>query len=292
MRPVPLEQARPGMVLAADVAVGDRVLLRAGSSLTPWHLRRLEEVGVQTLYVREGGQATETQPQVQFRQRVLQHFRPGRHQAIVLAVGEEVLGSPGVSALLKHLRGADGALFDHSLAVCATTIVLASRVGLSMPELRPLALGAALHDVGKLVLPKPLWVKPGRLTEEEYRAIQRHTEAGYRLIQRAGLDPRSALVAYQHHERWDGTGYPRGIARERIHPFARIVGLVDVFEALRADRPYRPAWPFAEAVQYVQAQASHAFDPYFARAFLAYILEHRPPEVKVDDAAGTARTAR
>lgn len=291
MRPVSPEQVRPGMVLAADASVEGRVLLRAGTSLAPWHLRRLAELGVQTLYVQEGGQATETQAQAQFRQRVLQHFRPGRHQAIVLAVGEEVLGSPGVSALLERLRGADGALFDHSLAVCATTIVLASRVGLSMPQLRPLALGAALHDVGKLALPEPLWVKAGRLTEAEYRAIQRHTEAGYRLIQQAGLDLRSALVAYQHHERWDGTGYPRGIARGRIHPFARIVGIVDVFEALRADRPYRPAWPFAEAVQYVQAQAGRAFDPHFARAFLAYLLEHRPPEVKVDDAARAARTA-
>lgn len=301
MKRLPLGHGQPGMVLAADASVGHCLLPPAGSPLTPWHLRRLEELGVQPLDAREGPQAIPTQrprpdvtpARLQFRQRVLRDCPPGRCQATALATGEDVLGLPGVGALLERLRAVDDSLVDHSLAVCATAIALGSRMGLFTPELKALAVGALLHDVGKLALPQPLWVKPGRLTEEEYRAIQRHTEAGYRLIRQTGLDLRAALVAYQHHERWNGTGYPRGIARRRIHPFARIVGLVDVFEALRADRPYRPACPFAEAVRYVQEQAGQAFDPHVAHTFLAWLREQAgPPGTNPGDAAGTARAAR
>ncbi len=300
MRAISLQAAEPGLVLAADVWVDGRLLLRAGNRLTERQIERLGELGVRTLYVhqpmekgagepRRDEPAPETLPLTErtYRdaRRALEGFLErarrglvtdiGRLRAAVFAIVEDVLSNPDVLPHLERIRALEDYVFDHSIAVCAGSVFLGVHVGLSMPELRVVAMGAALHDVGHVALPEPVWLKPGQLTQSEYGLIQRHTQTGYEMIRRTGpCDLRCAHIAYQHHERWDGAGYPRGLARERIHLFARIVALVDVFEALTAPRPHRPAWDIHEAIRFVEAQSGKAFEPRLVRTFLARVAPY------------------
>ncbi|MFZ5902794.1 MAG: GAF domain-containing protein [Chloroflexota bacterium] len=156
----------------------------------------------------------------------------------------------------------------HTQRVTETTLRLAEVMGIGQQERVHVRRGALLHDIGKLGVPDAILLKPGALTEEEWVIMRRHPEYAYEMIQpieylRPALD-----IPYCHHEKWDGTGYPRGLAGERIPLAARIFAVVDVWDALRSDRPYRPAWPVEKVRAYIQEQAGKHFDPNVVGVFL------------------------
>ncbi|MEW6718352.1 MAG: HD-GYP domain-containing protein, partial [Chloroflexota bacterium] len=128
--------------------------------------------------------------------------------------------------------------------------------------------GALLHDMGKLGIPDTILLKPGPLTEKEWEIMHQHPVYAYELLApipylRPALD-----IPYCHHENWDGSGYPRKLKGEQIPLVARIFAVVDVWDALRSDRPYRKAWPEEKALAYIQEQAGKHFDPQVVEAFL------------------------
>lgn len=130
-----------------------------------------------------------------------------------------------------------------------------------------------LHDVGKLCIPDAILLKPSRLTPEEWRVMRSHPEQGARLIEQAGEGRREAIldmgrnIALYHHERWDGTGYPFGKAATEIPVEARLVGLVDAYEALTSDRAHRPAWDHDPAYAWIKSRSGTHFDPQLVDAF-------------------------
>ncbi len=127
-----------------------------------------------------------------------------------------------------------------------------------------------LHDIGKIAIPEPLLLKPGSLTPEEYGLIQSHTTKGAELLspaRKVAFDPLVYNVLLYHHERWDGRGYPRGLAGHEIPEEARIVGLADAYEAMTAPRPYREAKTPEEALREIQELSGHQFDPRLVEAF-------------------------
>ncbi|MDR7563073.1 MAG: HD domain-containing phosphohydrolase, partial [Armatimonadota bacterium] len=133
--------------------------------------------------------------------------------------------------------------------------------------------GALLHDIGKIAIPDHILLKPGPLTEEEWAMMRRHPEYARELLWpieslRAALD-----IPYCHHERWDGSGYPRGLAGEEIPLAARIFAAVDVYDALTSDRPYRKAWSHEQALDYLRNGAGREFDPRVVEAFLQVLEE-------------------
>ncbi len=131
-----------------------------------------------------------------------------------------------------------------------------------------------LHDIGKIAISERILRKPGALTENERRQMERHTDVGHELLAGSGNDllELAATVAWTHHERWDGTGYPRRLAGEAIPLAGRIVAVADVFDALTNDRSYRGAWSRADALAYLQLERGDAFDPAVVDAF-AHTLE-------------------
>ncbi len=173
----------------------------------------------------------------------------------------------------------------HTQRVTEITLQLGRAMGLDEESLLQMRRGALLHDIGKMGIPDGILLKPGPLTDEEWLIMQRHPQYAYELLApipflRAALD-----IPHYHHERWDGSGYPEGLRGNAIPLAARIFAVVDVWDALRSDRPYRAAWSEAETRAYVQDGAGTLFDPQVVAAFLALLPETRGAELPVNGLA-------
>jgi putative nucleotidyltransferase with HDIG domain len=159
----------------------------------------------------------------------------------------------------------------HAERVSTLSVRLAVALGFSGEALDNIRRGAFLHDIGKMAVPDSVLYKTGPLNPEEWVIMRRHPTEGYRVL--SGIEYlRPALdVVYNHHEKWDGSGYPRGLKGEEIPLSARIFAVVDVWDALTNNRPYRLAWPVAEARAYMKEQAGKYFDPRVTDMFLQII---------------------
>lgn len=160
----------------------------------------------------------------------------------------------------------------HTQRVTQTTLLLARELGIPEPELVHVRRGSLLHDIGKMGIPDRILLKPGPLTDEEWEVMRLHPVYAYQLLSpipylRPALD-----IPYAHHERWDGTGYPRGLAAEAIPAAARAFAVVDVWDALRSDRPYRPPWSEDRVRTHVRGLAGTHFDPRVVQVFLNEVL--------------------
>ena len=158
---------------------------------------------------------------------------------------------------------------EHTRRVGARAARLATVLGLGPAEVELIRQAAPLHDVGKLGVPDAVLLKPGPLDEAERRRMQTHTEIGRRILggSSSPVLRMAEQIAHTHHERWDGTGYPQGLAGEAIPLPGRIVAVADVFDALTHVRPYKPAWPADRAYAELCAQAGRQFDPAVVNAF-------------------------
>jgi len=179
---------------------------------------------------------------------------------------------------LVQLREFDQYTTAHSLNVSVLAMGLAERLGLAAGEVRALGVAGLLHDIGKTRIPLDILNKPGRLTESERAAMNRHTADGARLIlaSNKSLDL-AAVVAYEHHIMIDGGGYPRLHYRRRCHDASRLIHVCDVFDALRTRRPYRDAWPLDRTSAHLRERAGIEFDPRLVGPFLAMIDEAGAP---------------
>jgi HD-GYP domain-containing protein (c-di-GMP phosphodiesterase class II) len=147
--------------------------------------------------------------------------------------------------------------------------VIAHQIGLSAAEVRVIARAARLHDIGKIDVPGHLLLKAGRLTDDERAIMNRHPDLGVARIASLIDDPTILAVVGSHHERWDGSGYPRGLAGTQIPLAARIVAVADVYDALREARSYKPAWNHNSAMAYLLSASGTLFDPAVVAAFAA-----------------------
>lgn len=162
----------------------------------------------------------------------------------------------------------------HTQRVTEWTLRLARLMGLGQGDLVHLRRGALLHDIGKMGIPDRILLKPGPLTEEEWAIMRRHPVYAYEMLSPIAFLRPALDVPYCHHERWDGTGYPRGLKGEQIPFMARIFSTVDVWDALRSNRPYRAAWPIEQVRAYIRSLAGIHFDPQVVQAFLELEQAH------------------
>jgi len=183
-------------------------------------------------------------------------------------------------ALGLTLEARDFETHGHTQRVVRLAIELGRRLGLGAEALEALRQGAYLHDVGKISIPDAILLKPGRLSATERTLMQSHAPQGYALAWNIPTLPRGALdVIRSHHERWDGSGYPDRLAGEDIPLMARIFAVVDVYDALTSDRPYKRAWTREQALREIREQAGRQFDPNVVAVFLALpdALRNEPP---------------
>ena len=159
----------------------------------------------------------------------------------------------------------------HTKRVTELTLKLARRLGVSDSELIDVQRGAILHDIGKMGIPDNILLKPGPLTSEEWQIIRQHPRYAFELLSPISYLSSALDIPHYHHEKWDGTGYPKGLKENQIPLNARLFSIVDVYDALTSDRPYRPAWPKSRAIAYIREQIGKHFDPEIALQFLEMI---------------------
>jgi putative nucleotidyltransferase with HDIG domain len=168
----------------------------------------------------------------------------------------------------KALELRDKETEGHSERVTELTVQLAKAMGLSGTALVDIRRGALLHDIGKMGVPDAILHKEGPLTPDERKTIQKHPQDAYDMLKQIHYLSVALEVPYCHHEKWDGSGYPRGLRGEQIPLSARIFSVVDVYDALSSDRPYRKALPREEAIQYLRDHSGTHFDPEVVKTFL------------------------
>lgn len=170
---------------------------------------------------------------------------------------------------IGQLRVFDEYTFSHIINVSAMSTALGMLLKLDEQEIKDLALGALLHDIGKMKIPKEILNKPGKLDPQEFRVMQGHSYLGYRYIRREmGLSEKIAKIALQHQERYGGGGYPYGLRGENISELAQIVGIIDVYDALISTRAYKPAILSRDAIKIMLDEGSMSFNPYMLSKFV------------------------
>ena len=286
----------PGMKLAAPILdyLG-RELIKGGVVLKDNLIVKLKVRGVpEVLIMTEEGEPEEEKKkkvdrlEVLFKQthnkaiectrRVMQNLEtggtPDEEEEVKNVVKEMVsraISSQNILTNLVYLKSYDNYLYTHSVNTCALSLIIGVYLDYSRERLFELGVGSLLHDLGMTKVPRELYDHPGAVTTEQFEAIKKHTLYGRNLIKQMKEISSSAIaVAYQHHERADGSGYPRGITNLQIHQFARIVAVSDVYEALISARRYRRERIPAEAMRTVLGEGN-LFDSRVVRAFLGHM---------------------
>ena len=184
----------------------------------------------------------------------------------------EVVGAHGViAALANAVEAKDVTTELHCQRLAGLAHELGMKAGLDPAELKGLVFGALLHDIGKIGVSDAILTKPGPLTAEEWRAMRQHPLIGERICEPLATAAQFAPIVRHHHERWDGSGYPDGLRWDAIPMGARIVGLVDAYDAIIHDRPYRPARDITSALDEIRREAGGQFDPELVQLFIPLI---------------------
>lgn len=191
---------------------------------------------------------------------------------IVNQIIDEILKSEEVTFNLAELRLVDDYTFEHSVNVGVLSIITGISVGLNKVELVELGMGAILHDIGKMLIPKEILNKPGILTDEEFNIIKKHTVRGFEVLSKIkDVSLKAANVALYHHERYDGKGYPEMLESKDTHIYSKIVAIADVFDALTSDRVYSKKISPYKAMEYIISMSEAHFDRVVIAKFAKFV---------------------
>lgn len=208
---------------------------------------------------------------------MFQEVRMGRavdHEAageLVEEIASSVLRNPGALISLARLKTADDYTYMHSVAVCAMMVALSRQLDLDATTTRAAGMAGLLHDLGKALMPMAVLNKPGKLTDEEFRIIKEHPVAGHRILVEGGTAGEISLdVCLHHHEKIDGSGYPKGLKDVAISLYAKMGAVCDVYDAITSNRPYKAGWDPAESIRKMAEWTGH-FDNRIFQAFVKSI---------------------
>ncbi len=231
------------------------------------------------LHRRNQRRTQQTERDVEYR-RILANIESMQHKASTepqpiqaLRLLDNAIYDVTIDGLAHVLELRDAETKGHSRRVTDLSLRLAEAAGCSAEECMHIRRGALLHDIGKMAIPDNILLKSGPLTDEEQAIMRQHPTYAYRWLSRIPFLQKSLDIPYCHHEKWDGTGYPRGLQGEQIPLAARIFAVVDVWDTLCSDTPYRQAWPVQAARTYIQEQAGIHFDPRIVHIFLTKIQD-------------------
>ena len=192
--------------------------------------------------------------------------------ALVEEITDSVLRNPGALISLARLKSADDYTYMHSVAVCALMVALARQLGIDDRTTREAGMAGLLHDLGKANMPLEVLNKPGKLTDEEFHIIQSHPAEGHRMLVEAGAVGAIPLdVVLHHHEKVDGSGYPKGLKADEISLFAKMGAVCDVYDAITSNRPYKAGWDPAESIRKMTEWSKGHFDERVFHAFVKSI---------------------
>jgi len=289
MRRVKVDSVPEGARLARTVFSSDGgVLLMQGVELRDCYLELLRKRGIYEIYLDDDlSEGIEVHDVVNENTRnkavaVVRDIMAGysfsdvidvEHvKTVVNRIVDELLSNDDILYNLTEIKTVDDYTFKHSVSVCILSIITGIGLGFDTAQLRELGLGAILHDIGKLCIPREILKKPSQLTVEEFEEIKKHTILGYELLKKSGqLNLVSSYIALGHHERYDGSGYPYRLKSEEIQIYARIVAVADVYDALTSDRVYRKKLKPHEVYEYITSMGLHHFDPVVVENFVRFV---------------------
>lgn len=292
MRLVSVDHVKPHTFLAKTIYDDQgRVLLAKGTQLNEHYIRRLGDLGIWSLYIQDDLAASieiddvvseRTRVQViQTTKEALQKAQAGRSidsRKIREAVGgiiDEILQTPDIIVHITDVRSLQDHTFGHSVNVCILSMITGMAMGYDQLKLKELGTGALLHDVGKAMIPQHIINSPKVLSAEEYRLVQNHSSLGFEALRKSeNISAVVADVAFQHHERFNGKGYPRNLAGKDIMEFARVVAIADVYDALTTDRPYRKRLLPHEVVEIIRDSYDDDFDGEIVVEFIRNIAPY------------------
>lgn len=296
MRRVPTDLLQPGMRVGHNIYNSrGETLISQDVVLHKRYIDSLKRLGIPALYITD-----ESLPEFYIDDVITERSRleaiklvrnilQGQHDAIsrldhalingsrktISDIIEQLLDNPCLMVNMIDIRTTDDYLFGHSVNVCVLSLITGISLGYDKGSLMNLGMGSLMHDMGKTLIPSHILNKPGPLSEEEFNVIKKHSEYGYSILNNNSyIKKLSALIALQHHERYNGEGYPKGLQGANIHEFSQIVGIADMFDAMTADRVYRKAHPPNEAFEMLAGSGDFYFDYKLVMAFLSNIAAY------------------
>ena len=288
MRLISTDMITSEMTLAKTIYKGRQVYLTAGQDNLTKYKDNLRRIGIEFIYVEdEISKGIEIPDVVSDETRIkcrvaLQDTMTRFAETSILDISEvepgldtmleEIVINEDVKLSLNDISVVDDYTFSHSVSVTVYGALLARKLNMNQDEIHKLATGLLLHDVGKTMLDPDILFKPGKLEEEEFEYVKSHTTLGYEALGRCfSLSESSRIIALAHHERLDGSGYPRGISGDKLSRFVRIASIADVYDALTSDRCYRPKWPASKAADYLISRCGTEFDTDMVSTFVKQI---------------------
>ncbi|MBK3496158.1 HD-GYP domain-containing protein [Viridibacillus sp. YIM B01967] len=293
MRLISTKVLQPGMVIGRTIwNEAGRPLLHEGVVASSQIINRLSQLNVQYVYINDkisqGIEIVEAVPLHARRQAVekitgsftmlkdrknvdstycldqqSKHF-----VSIIDQLLESIVNSEEIITVLSDAFIYDEYIYQHSLQVAIYSIAIARELKYTSDEVRQIGIGAMLHDVGKMLIPQEILSKPSRLTNEEYNTMKFHAKYGFDLLRNLHtISLLSAHCAFQHHERLDGSGYPRGLIDFEIHPYAKIIAVADVFDAVTSNRVYRKKMLPSQGMEIINQGIGTLYDEKVVKAF-------------------------
>ncbi|SHO53013.1 HD-GYP domain-containing protein [Anaerocolumna xylanovorans] len=302
---ISIRQARPGLIVADDIYnASNQLVISKGVVLTDRIITRLKFNSITEFnIILERKETPKLAQDMSYSQKVresaeFKEFQSAFTEKVTAFKGElnkltDKNESININELLEHttdllqktrngihvfdmlhcMREYDDITYVHCMNVSLLSNVFGQWMKLPEKELELLTLAGLLHDIGKLSLPNELVNKQEKLTPSDYVTIKTHTIQGYNILRNKGLDPRIADAALMHHERCDGSGYPYRLKGDKIEPFAKIIGILDVYDAMTSARVYRPALSPFEAISVFESEGLQKYDPAYILLFLEKIVQ-------------------
>jgi HD-GYP domain-containing protein (c-di-GMP phosphodiesterase class II) len=286
VRAVSVDKVKPGMEVGRNIySAKGNILLSKGITLTEKYIGRLKDFGIMSLYV-----ASKNCSEIEVNDFVSERTRSEAltitkqtlkifHTTSMLNISKindviekiiaEVTNNRDLLANFMDIRSLNDYTFAHSVNVAVLSLVTGLNLGLPQKKLKPLALGAIFHDLGKVAVKKLI---KNDESETNVEIMKRHPEYGFEILRKAeGVGLQAAHIAFQHHENYDGSGYPRGLSGEDISLLARIVGVVSAFDNLTSDTSNRPRFMPQYAVEYLSVNMGGYYDPEVVRSFVSNV---------------------
>lgn len=281
MKYVKIDALKKDMVLASPIYDNNGfTLLNANVHLSNFLISKIEDHKYPGVYIYDDSEMTfmETLISEKTRIQAIKSLKENKIDACLFIANQmvqEIKDNDKLTLEVMQLSSYDNYTFVHSINVTTTSIIIGIGMGLTEEELKNLSQAALLHDIGKSLVSKDILNKPGKLTDEEYTEMKRHSEHGYNIL-KENLDVSSTTrnAVYSHHENEDGTGYPRGLTSDKIHKFAKIIHVADVYDALTAKRSYKDEINPADAIEFLMANIGSIFDPNVVNTFIQHIAPY------------------
>lgn len=305
MRNVPIESIRDGLVLGKTIYNSEGIpLLKSGAIITTGIRKKLRELNLDYIYVVDQYSKLEIKNIVKpdFKEKATKLIKETFNNVNRLNISsfnlssnntnnstddeylksipllaerliEDILSNNNVLVSLVDIKSLDTYTYEHSLNVAIISLVMGISLKLNQEDLLNLCIGALLHDIGKVFIPNEITTKEGPLTYEEYEIMKTHPEKGYNYLKdKSFIHSHSRMIVLQHHERFDGFGYPNKLDSNKINTLARIVSIADVYDALTSNRSYRPALCASDALEYIMSNGCTMFDFNIVKVFSKVIV--------------------